>query len=178
TGDERPVRYGDIAILARGKAPFETYAQVLPALGVPAVDTGGGNLLDTREAKDGIAALRFAADPHDDLALAAVLRGPYFARDDLTLLAVARSVPAGSSWWAWLSASEDPVLERPRRVLAQLLERKWTEPPSRVLQLLDAQTGYGAVVANLPGGLRRLADWRGFLGLVRSLEVDQSDTFA
>ena len=178
TGAERPVRYGDIAILARGKAPFETYAQVLPALGVPAVDTGGGNLLDTREAKDGIAALRFLADPHDDLALAAVLRGPYFALDDRTLLDIARSVPEKTSWWTWLSDDEGAELERPRQALARLLELKWTEAPSRLLQLLDEETGYSAVAANLPGGLRRLADWRGFLALVRSLEEDQSDAFA
>src|SRR5690606_11243713 len=89
SGTTRPVRFGDIAVLARGKAPFETYGQVLPALGVPAVDTGGGNLLDTREAKDGLAALRFIADPHDDVALAALLHGPFFAVDDRALLRLA-----------------------------------------------------------------------------------------
>ena len=45
--------------------------EILPALGVPAVHGGGGNLLDTREAKDGLAMLRFLADPRDDVALAA-----------------------------------------------------------------------------------------------------------
>src|SRR5690606_18774019 len=112
SGEERPVRYGDIAILARGKAPFETYAQVLPALGVPTVDTGGGNLLETREAKDGVAALRFLADPHDDMALAAVLRGPFFALDDRALLALADSLPRGYGWWQAVAAVDDPALER------------------------------------------------------------------
>lgn len=178
TGDERPVRFGDIALLARGKAPFETYAQVLPALGVPAINTGGGNLLETREAKDGVAALRFFADPHDDVALAAVLRGPFFALDDRRLLEFAGTVERGASWWSTLLATEEADWQRPRQVLSAVLDSKWTSPPSLVLQALDEATGYGAVVANLSAGLRRLADWRGFLGLVRKLEADQSDAFA
>src|SRR5690606_10875935 len=163
---------------ARGKAPFETYAQVLPALGVPAINTGGGNLLETREAKDGVAALRFFADPHDDVALAAVLRGPFFALDDRRLLEFAGTVERGASWWSTLLATEEADWQRPRQVLSAVLDSKWTSPPSLVLQALDEATGYGAVVANLSAGLRRLADWRGFLGLVRKLEADQSDAFA
>ena len=38
TGQLRPLRYGDVAVLARGSAPFETVASVLPSLGVPAVE--------------------------------------------------------------------------------------------------------------------------------------------
>src|SRR5690606_33366277 len=44
TGAERPLRYGDVAVLARGNAPFETFAAVLPSLGVPAVEVAGGDL--------------------------------------------------------------------------------------------------------------------------------------
>ena len=182
SGATRPVRFGDIAILARGKAPFETYSQVLPALGVPAVDTGGGNLLDIREAKDGLAVLRFLADPHDDVALAAILRGPFFALDDRALLRLAESrATEDDSWWPalqTLQTTTDEAFERAHRVLAGLLETRWTQPPSRVVQVLDQETGYSAIVANLPGGARRLADWRGFLALLRTLEAEQGDAFA
>lgn len=187
-GAWRPVEFGDVAILARGRASFDTYAQVLPALGVPAVDTGGGNLLDTRPAGDGVAALRFFADPSDDLALAALLRSPFFAVDDLTLYRFARSLAKDQAWWpalaelagAGLGAETDggPHLQRAAAVLAELLPRRWRHLPSRMLQELDELAGYSAVIANLPGGRRRLADWRGFAALVRALEAGQLDAFA
>src|SRR5690606_39935588 len=65
-----------------------------------------------------------------------------------------------------------------RDVIAGVLARRWDDVPSRLLQALDEATGYSAVVANLPGGRRRLADWRAFLGLVRRLEGRLRDAFA
>ena len=91
-GTSRPVRPGDIAILSRVWAPLEVYGDALAAAGIPSVHAGGGNLLETREAKDGIVLLRFLADPTDDLALVAVLRSPFFAVDDRLLHDLARSV--------------------------------------------------------------------------------------
>jgi len=180
TGAERPLRYGDVAVLARGNAPFETFAAVLPSLGVPAVEVAGGDLLGTREAKDGIACLRFLADRSDDVALAALLRSPFFAVDDPTLLAVTSGLPGDAAWWSRLEAADDlPAgLASARDVIAGVLARRWDDVPSRLLQALDEATGYSAVVANLPGGRRRLADWRAFLGLVRRLEGWHRDAFA
>ncbi|MEJ2356510.1 MAG: UvrD-helicase domain-containing protein [Deinococcales bacterium] len=89
----RPLRPDDIAVLTRTWQPLGVYGEVLPALGVPAVHSGGGNLLDTREAKDATALLRFLADPRDDVALAALLRSPFFAVDDPTLYRFAQALP-------------------------------------------------------------------------------------
>ncbi len=180
TGEARRLRYGDVAVLARANAPFETFAAVLPSLGVPAVEVAGGDLMNAREAKDGEACLRFLADTADGVALAAVLRSPFFAVDDAELLALARSVPRGETLWGRLSAAAavSGRLERAREVLGRVLERRWDELPSRLLQGIDEATGYSAVVANLPGGRRRLADWRAFLALVRKLEGWNGDAFA
>jgi ATP-dependent helicase/nuclease subunit A len=178
-GERRPIRPDDIAVLTRTWAPLSVYGEILPALGVPAVHTGGGNLLETREAKDGIAFLRFLADPRDDLALAAVLRSPFFAVDDRSLYRLAQSPPADEtpSWWEAVSQSTAEVLERPQRILQELLDRRREFLPSRLLQLADYLTGYSAVIANLPGAARREADWCGFLKLVRSLEGGLQDVF-
>src|SRR5690606_41196836 len=73
---------------------------ILPAMGVPAVHSGGGDLLGTREAKDAYALLRFLADPFDARALVAVLRSPYFAVDDPTLYRFAQAMD-------WLPRSEE-----------------------------------------------------------------------
>ncbi|MEJ2668042.1 MAG: UvrD-helicase domain-containing protein [Deinococcales bacterium] len=190
-GKPRPVRPDDIAVLTRTWQPLGVYGEILPALGVPAVHTGGGNLLATREAKDALAMLRFLADPRDDLALAAVLRGPFFAVDDPTLYRFARALPpvrdaaarrAGRrtlGWWPALDALGHPPagLDRARDVLRELLSVP-TWSASRRLQLADTLTGYTAVLSGMPGASRRLADWTGFLELVRMLESGLGDAFS
>jgi ATP-dependent helicase/nuclease subunit A len=75
SGALRPIQPGDVALLSRAWEPLEVYGEALAATGLPAVHAGGGNLLETREAKDGLALLRFLDDPADDIALLALLRG-------------------------------------------------------------------------------------------------------
>lgn len=74
------------------------YGEALAAAGILAVHAGGGNLLETREAKDGLALLRFLADPKDDLALVALLRSPSFALDDRLIHELAQERERGTSW--------------------------------------------------------------------------------
>ena len=192
TGSPRPVRYGDIAVLARNWQALGVYGEVLPALGVPAVHTGGGNLLAMRDVKDGIALLRALAGPDDDVALAAVLRSPYFAVDDVTLYRLARHRAAGAvgakgagggsarlSLWEALATSTDPepTLRRARDVLTELHALRRSSAPSALLRAADSLTGHSAVLTGLPGGRRRLADFDGLLDLVRRIENGSHDLF-
>ncbi|MFT3736731.1 MAG: UvrD-helicase domain-containing protein [Rhodocyclaceae bacterium] len=100
-GQERPARYSDILILTRRKTQLATYEAALRAAGIPFVSPGRGGLLDTLEAQDLLAVLRFLADPADNLRLAHALRTPAFDLTDGDLLALSA---AGGSWW--------PVLQR------------------------------------------------------------------
>ena len=176
----RPATPGDFAILSRTWAVLDGCGEALSAAGIPSVHAGGGDLLGTREAKDGLALLRFLADPGDELALVAVLRSPFFAVDDPTLHAVALSRPRGASWWRAVEEYDGEAsegLSAAREVLGELLGRRRVEPPSELLALADRLTGYTAVVSNLPGPERRLADWRGFVELARGLERGHEDAF-
>ena len=171
----RPIEPRDIAILGRTWGPLELYSNALSARGIPVLQASGGSLLDTREAKDAIALLRFIADPTDALALTAVLRSPFFAVSDLTLHAFAQSLPEKTSWWKHLREGSMPELARPKQVLGELLGARRVEAPTRLLQMGDRLTGYTAVIANLPGAARRMADWNGAVELVRSLEQGSFD---
>jgi ATP-dependent helicase/nuclease subunit A len=113
----RPVRPGDIAILSRVWAPLEVYGDALAAAGIPSVHAGGGNLLETREAKDGLVLLRFLADPTDDLALVAVLRSPFFAVDDRLLHGLAQERERAVTWWKLAQEADDPQLDAAKEVL-------------------------------------------------------------
>src|SRR5690606_20355543 len=144
-------------------------------------------LLAMREVKDGIALLRFLAGPDDDVALAAVLRSPYFVVDDATLYRLAghRAELQGGrrdhrvSLWQALSSLPDtgPAEARARQVLTALQERSALRAPSDVLRAADSLTGYSGVLAGMPGGRRRLADYGGLLDLVRRLESGSKDLF-
>jgi ATP-dependent helicase/nuclease subunit A len=160
-GHLRPLRPSDIAILSRTWRTLEIYAQQLQRLGLPAVLTGGGELLKTQAAQDGLALLAFLSRSDDRLALAALLRSPMGLMDDRALFELAQRAGEGP----WL-----PHLDgEPARILSRLLEERH-EPPSRILALADQLTGYTAILAHLPDGARRLADWKGFVDLVSQLE--------
>ena len=182
TRQTRPIEPKDIAILTRTWQPLEAYGEALAAIGIPVAPAGGGNLLATREAKDATALLRFLANPRDDIALVAVLRSPFFAVSDRLLFQVRQSFAKQSLdedifWWNELPKSQFSELSRPVRVLQQLLLSRQSQMPSRVLQFADRLTGYTAVIANLPGAARRLADWQGFGQLVKDLEQGTYDLF-
>lgn len=184
TRNPRPIEPQDIAILTRTWQPLEIYSQALSALGIPVAPAGGGNLLATREAKDVIALLRFLANPEDDIALIAVLRSPWFALSDRLLYQIRQSFPQPDqgkgkfSWWTIISQLHQAELAHPIRVLKQLLIARKSQTPSRILQLSDRLTGYTAVIANLTGAKRRLADWQGCYQLVKNLEQGTYDLFS
>ena len=178
TQQTRAIEPKDIAILTRTWQPLEAYGEALAAMGVPVVNGGGGNLLDTREAKDVTALLRFLANPQDDIALVAVLRSPFFAISDRLLFQLRESFDAEDTcWWDEVKKSQFAELKHSIKVLQQLLKYRQSETPSRVVQLADRLTGYTAVIANLPGAERRLADGQGFQRLVEELEQGTYDLF-
>jgi ATP-dependent helicase/nuclease subunit A len=180
TRQTRPIEPKDIAILTRTWQPLEVYGEALAALGIPVAPAGGGNLLATREAKDASALLRFLANPRDDLALVAVLRSPFFAVSDRILYQFRSQFnqeEADSCWWDILSKTQLLELQQPVKVLQQLLKQRQSELPSRLLQICDRLTGYTAVIANLAGAERRIADWKGFQQLVKNLEQGTYDLF-
>jgi ATP-dependent helicase/nuclease subunit A len=174
----RPIAWDDVAVLTRTWEPLNAFNEVFAAMGIPAVHTGGGSLLKTREAKDGLAFIRFLADPHDDLALAVLLRGPFFALDDRSLYTLVQGLGEDESWWDGLQRQHDSFPGSVLATLHALVANRRKAAPSRLLQRADYLTGYTAVIANLPGAARRLADWSGFLELVRRLEGGLADAFA
>jgi len=177
TGELRPITYGDIAILAPTWGSLELYGEVLESRKIPILQAGGGNLLDTREAKDGWALLRFLANPKDDLALVAVLRSPFFAVSDRTLAHLASS-REDTPWWQHLKSSATPDLAYAVVTLEELLQKRRVESPSRLLLWADRLTGYVAAIANLPNAHRREADWQGFLEFVQQQEQGHFDSLS
>ncbi|HZR36903.1 MAG TPA: UvrD-helicase domain-containing protein [Nevskia sp.] len=117
----RAIEYGDVMVLARSRTHLQLLEQALTAAGIPYVGSSRGTLLDTAEARDLVALLRFLNAPHRDLELAQVLRSPLFSLGDDCLVALATTAGGARTWFEALAvlAAERPEL---RRAL-QYLER-------------------------------------------------------
>ncbi len=101
----RAIRYDDVIVLARMRTHLYALEQALTEADIPFVGSSRGTLLDTAEARDLIALLRFLDAPHRDLELAQTLRSPLFGVDDDMLVALATTVRenVGMSWYQALA---------------------------------------------------------------------------
>lgn len=98
TGKSRPARPGDVAVLLRSRTHQVAYVAALRAEGVPCAPVGGRELYRRPEVLDAAAFLQFLADPTDDLALLAVLRGPGVGLPDAHWFTLWSARTAPSLW--------------------------------------------------------------------------------
>ena len=98
----RALRHGDIIILLRQRTHAGAYEKALREKGIPYLSASKGTLLDNIEIRDLECLLNLLISPHDNLALAQVLRSPIFALDSEDLIPLAAS--GTGSWYERLAA--------------------------------------------------------------------------
>jgi len=194
-GGRRPLGFGDVAVLARGHATLALLEARLPALGVPVLNAGGGDVLATRAAADVRALLRAVVDPTDGAATAALLRSPYVAAHDADIARFASAGPAGQDdgagpagahapeprpWWRRLPAASavpgQSALAAAAALLAELRRaRAAGARASELVERADDLRGFRATLAHLPEGPRRVADHDGVVDLLERLEQGSAD---
>jgi len=168
-------RPGDLAILSRSKNPLLDCARALASRGIPHRVVGGRDLFASTEIGDLKALLRWLSDPADDIALATLLRSPFFSVDDDTLLSLAEEgMPR--LWDALQSAAcaGKPRLDRCQKILSTW--RDWRDvlsPADLMTAALDA-TGYREIVSLHPWGDQVLANLDRAITLARQLEDVQA----
>lgn len=153
SGGQRLARYSDILILTRRKTYLALYEAALRNAGIPYLSPGRGGLLDTLEAQDLMAVLRFLACPTDDLALAHALCTPALGLDHECLL----NLPVGDrqSWWECLQdmsvPSESPVLARAVSLLQGWIQAATTLPAHDLLdRILHESSWFARTRAAVP----------------------------
>jgi ATP-dependent helicase/nuclease subunit A len=172
----RPVGYDDIVILLRGRTHAAAFERALREAAIPYSGIERGTLLDALEVQDLVALLQLLTAPHDDLALAQVLRSPIFDATDDDLIRLART--SGRSWMERLErvAIEEPTeapLARAWRMLADWRSRAGSLP---IHDLLDRVFHQADVIARYAAAVREdlaasvTANLQQFLEL--ALEVD------
>ncbi len=150
-GKPRNAGPGDIMVLVRkrrelaGLIVARLYAAGVPVAGVDRLRLGAPLVV-----KDLMAALRFAAQPLDDLSLANLLVSPLIGWTQDQLLARGWR-PKGRALWDHLRRSDEPDAMAAAERLRDLLRRADTEPPQALLYwlLVGPWQGRRALIARL-----------------------------
>ncbi|MBI1755806.1 MAG: UvrD-helicase domain-containing protein [Fimbriimonas ginsengisoli] len=172
---------GDISVLVRKASSGVRLLDDLQREGVPACLTGGTDRYYARlEVRDLANALRALADPTDDFALLASLRGPFarLSMDSLAMLAQRR--PMGDA----LETFEPPIeddrgrLDAFRRWFLPLRAQADRLPAWEVLARILAESGVLEAFATRPSGRRAIANARKLLLLATELPEEGAYAFA
>lgn len=172
----RPARWGDIAILARSRTGFETLAAALRKRNIPFVIHSGTGYFDKQEILDMRSFLLFLSNPSDDIALAAILRSPFFGITDTELFNIGTS--GGGSLWerlaAYRSAYADSscslALLRAYRILSELLPLAPRLAIPSLLRTILSLTTWRAVIAAEERRDQMEANMEKLLSLAREFE--------
>ncbi len=168
-GGRRRIRYGDIAILATSTWNLEFLFEPLDAEGVPYASRGGVLFLADPLHRLFLLGMRGVADKDDGIAMAALLRPPFFAVDPADLLRERVAWKAGIA----------PTDESPRRArearefVLDLRRRRFERPPGATARDLLERTGFGRSVASGPNGTQRLARLRELCLLLEQRAADE-----
>ncbi len=161
-GVQRPIRYGDIAILLRsvkGRAPV--FEKELAACGVPVRGDAGGDALTAREVSVLLALLRAVDNPLSDLDVAAVMLSPMFLFTATQLSYIRLAAPRAP---LWLAAAEYAHTDEKTADFLQTLSILRTEavslPVDRLIDRAYRLTDYDLKVRAMTGGEKRLANLR------------------
>lgn len=167
----RPMHVGDVTILVRNRTHVGAIEDALRDAGIPYLSAARGELLDHLEVRDLEALLRVLITPHDDLALAQVLRSPLFDVDHAELERLADAGPG-----PWHERLERLTPELPpgsplKRAADKLAQwREWSNCLP-VHDLLDRIFLDGNVLARYQAGSRADRVPTVMASLIRFLEL-------
>jgi len=88
-GAERPIRFSDIAVLVPTRRGINHYEDAFRLERIPFQVYKGKGFFERQEVDDVLTLLAFLSNPLDDLALAGLLKGPFFGHSDEDLMRVA-----------------------------------------------------------------------------------------
>ena len=193
----RRAQFGDVAILFRSMSDVRLYERALRQHGVPYYVVAGRGLYARQEIRDVLSFLRVLENRHDEVALAGVLRSPFFGVSDRTLYwlthpsrAEARtSAELNRPLWDGLRCAEEgalpgedvalqhiaedewPKLQRARQVIESLRAVKDRLSLSQLIERLVADTGFRAALLTQFGGEQMAANVRKLINFARRYEV-------
>lgn len=164
--EPRPVRFGDVCVLAVTTTQVPLLLRGLDRLGIPHASAGGSLFLLDPLHRQFILGLRALADPDDGIAEAALLRPPFFALDlDDLVLASAGGIPGS------------PRVTAARERIRDMRRSRLGDPPGVVARRLLDETGFARWLARTPNGAQRLRNLRELCHLLELQAAEEALDF-
>lgn len=158
SGQLRPARWDDMAILIRSRTHLAALRMALQESGIPYHIHGGRGLYDRPEVREAIDLLILLTDPADDITLLAVLKGTYFRWSEQDLYNLVQKRRPGDTLWYTLQVSQDRTAQRAASVLKAWRTRSALYSPGRLLLEADLATGHSVIHAGQEDGAQRLGN--------------------
>jgi len=191
TGQEasQSIKYGDIAILLRSRTNLKQIESAFEKHDIPYIVTGGIGFYQSQEIYDIYNYLQFLLTPQDDVALAGILRSPFFGLSDAQLYEVSLVTVCDSSedanadskdlapetFWDKLQryATEHPDDRRIQRTIELLNEHLNIAdriPLTSLIRRILNDTAAIGVLAYGARGEQNLANYEKLLDVAREFE--------
>lgn len=178
---ERPIQYGDIAILIRARTHLPDIEHALLEAGIPYLTTGGIGFYQRQEIYDIWNYLNFLNDPSDnDASLAAILRSPAFGISDTELYEISLQKvekQENKSFWDKAQNYQTPTQELRRAIdiLKTHIEFAHRMPVNRLVGTIVNETGLIGTLKTGKYGQQRWANYQKLLELARNFDGDESE---
>ena len=172
----RQIRYSDIAILIRSRTRLPEIESALLEAEIPYKITGGIGFYQRQEIYDIGNYLNFLTNSKNDVALAGVLRAPFFGVSDVELYEIAQQSSDKPFWEkvqdyvARTDQSPTPPIGYAVQILQNHLEICHRIPPSELIRKIVNDTGMVGVLPVGQSGEQRWANYEKLLGIARDFE--------
>ena len=177
---ERPLRPGDVAVLARTRASLAACEEMLRAAGIPCYLDASEGYFDALEVRVALQLMGTVENQLRDFPLLAVLRSPIVGLTSTQLAQIRAGHPQGPFYQAvQAQMDQEGALADKLRAFFQQLSR-WRAlsralPLAQWLDLVLMESGYYAYVGGMPGGASRQANLDLLCAYASQFEANQSD---
>ena len=157
SGAQRPLAFGDFAVLVQRNKDFAQFEQVFASLGIPFVVFGGSGFLRRQEVLDFESLLRFLDKPQDSHSLLAVLRSPFCALSDdlIHRIGTCGDGPLYARLETMAAGPAPPAVAKTAQLLRRLLDEAALLPLSELVHKIVSSTGYELAMLAAPDGRQR-----------------------
>jgi len=181
-GDVRQAQYSNIAIVVRSRNGLPELERALREANIPYSVSKGAGFYKQPEIQDIASYLTFLTRPADDIALAAILRSPFFSISDDQLFQVshynrAQGPSAERAWTFWdqlqhyATAHDAPLLRRAIRELRENLALAGRTSTAFLVEKIYAESAIFATLLRAPQGQQKIANLEKFLSRARTSDM-------
>ena len=172
---ERPIAYGDVAILIRSRRHLPDIEHALLEAGIPYLTTGGIGFYQRQEIYDIWNYLNFLDTPEKkQTSLVGVLRGPAFGISDTELYEISQQ--EGTNFWGKVQAYPAPSdnLRNAINILKKHIQIAHRMSVNQLILTIVNETGMIGTLQTGKQGQQRWANYQKLLELARNFDGDEN----